>query len=619
MNRVSECQKDSPDESVIDSGVKPRRREFSYNVVSMVSELTLVLDPLCIVAAASFSTLLYRHWWVPQGAAASIASDLAQAALVAAVLAPFILYDKQFGAVASRGRMAALMRSHVLRFSMLAALVFGVGASSHALDDLPRSWIFAWFASSLLLSSLTRLLMGHYLRRLQHQGSLSEVVAVVGAGPVADRLVHSLRQTPSASVELLGVFDDRVDRAGQGSLAPAGTLEQLIELGKTRKIDWILLTLPPGAEHRLESMVQRLKALSVPIGLCPQHVSLTVPYHPIDYVGDTVPVGLLADRPIKRWDAVSKATEDFVPRWILTLVLVPLEGMEALATHVGALVRRGLPARAKKPEFAFDAYDVEGFTDVAACFDPESFGYVVTPNADHLIRFNDDAVFRALYADADHTLLDSRFVSHLLRVFKGVRVPVCTGSDLTARLFSDVIVPDDVVVLIGGSAEQAHQLVERYGLDRLAHFNPPMGFIRDPEAVEACLQFIEAHSPFRFCLLAVGSPQQESLAQRLKERGVARGLALCIGASINFLTGAERRAPAWMQACGMEWLFRLSQDPRRMAWRYLVRGPRVFALLRRAIVVVRKKAPPTLRLVPTSQPARLMAVRTAPERVEREA
>ena len=309
----------------------PIRPPAGRSLATLASDLLPLCDFLCIVAAASFSTLLYRHWWVPQGAAASIASDLAQAALVAAVLAPFILYDKQFGAVASRGRMAALMRSHVLRFSMLAALVFGVGASSHALDDLPRSWIFAWFASSLLLSSLTRLLMGHYLRRLQHQGSLSEVVAVVGAGPVADRLVHSLRQTPSASVELLGVFDDRVDRAGQGSLAPAGTLEQLIELGKTRKIDWILLTLPPGAEHRLESMVQRLKALSVPIGLCPQHVSLTVPYHPIDYVGDTVPVGLLADRPIKRWDAVSKATEDFVIGAIVTLLLLPVLALIALA------------------------------------------------------------------------------------------------------------------------------------------------------------------------------------------------------------------------------------------------------------------------------------------------
>jgi len=157
-----------------------------------------------------------------------------------------------------------------------------------------------------------------------------------------------------------------------------------------------------------------------------------------------------------------------------------------------------------------------------------------------------------------------------------------------------VIKPDDVMVLIGGSDSQARRLSQRYGLGQLAHFNPPMGFIHDPEAVEACLRFIETHSPFRFCLLAVGAPQQEAIAHRLQARGVARGLALCIGASISFLTGDERRAPVWMQRGGIEWLFRLVQSPRRLAKRYLVRGPRVFALLRNAQIVLRSASPSAL-------------------------
>jgi exopolysaccharide biosynthesis WecB/TagA/CpsF family protein len=108
-----------------------------------------------------------------------------------------------------------------------------------------------------------------------------------------------------------------------------------------------------------------------------------------------------------------------------------------------------------------------------------------------------------------------------------------------------------------------------------------MGFINDPAAVEATLQFIEAQSPFRFCLLAVGCPQQEILARALKVRGKAKGLALCVGASVNFLTGTERRAPRWMANIGFEWLFRLILNPTRLARRYLVRGPRIFLLLRR--------------------------------------
>jgi UDP-N-acetyl-D-mannosaminuronic acid transferase (WecB/TagA/CpsF family) len=54
-----------------------------------------------------------------------------------------------------------------------------------------------------------------------------------------------------------------------------------------------------------------------------------------------------------------------------------------------------------------------------------------------------------------------------------------------------------------------------------------------------------------------------------------------VGASINFLTGTERRAPAWMQRAGIEWLFRLMQNPTRLAKRYLLRGPRIFLFLPR--------------------------------------
>lgn len=240
-------------------------------------------------------------------------------------------------------------------------------------------------------------------------------------------------------------------------------------------------------------------------------------------------------------------------------------------------------------QYILDDYDVDGFLRVAGAFGMDRFGYVVTPNVDHLIRFHDDPAFRALYADAAYVLLDSRFLSYVFRIAKAIRVRVCTGSDLTAQLFARVIAPDDRIVLIGGDSEQARKLVDRYGLKALSHLNPPMGFIRDPAEVERCVKFVEAASPFKFCFLAVGAPQQEVLAQTLKARGVAKGMALCIGASINFLTGVERRAPQWMQRSGMEWLYRLANDPSRLARRYLIRGPRVFALVPSTDVHVRPR------------------------------
>lgn len=239
--------------------------------------------------------------------------------------------------------------------------------------------------------------------------------------------------------------------------------------------------------------------------------------------------------------------------------------------------------------YTLDNYDVDGFLKVASTYGTDRFGFVVTPNADHLIRYHDDPAFRAHYAEASYILLDSRFLSFVFRITKAVRLRVCTGSDLTAQLFARVIAPTDSIVLIGGDAGQARQLVERYGLSALHHYNPPMGFTRDHNEVERCLQFVEAHSPFRFCFLAVGAPQQEMLARMLKSRGIARGMALCIGASINFITGVERRAPQWMQRIGMEWMYRLAQDPGRLARRYLIRGPRVFTLVPLTDVVVRPR------------------------------
>ncbi len=236
---------------------------------------------------------------------------------------------------------------------------------------------------------------------------------------------------------------------------------------------------------------------------------------------------------------------------------------------------------------SLDSYNLTEFTDIAAAFGQERFGYVVTPNVDHLIRYHDDPDFRSAYADASYILLDSRFLSYLFRVFYGIPVKVCTGSDLTSNLFNRVVRPDDTIVLIGGSSSQSSYLADRFGLRNLRHFIPPMGFINDPHAVEECLRFIESQSPFRFCILGVGAPQQELVAQQLKSRGKARGLALCAGASINFITGAEQRAPYWVQLAGFEWAYRLGQDPHRLAHRYLVRGPRIFGLLGKMKIVVR--------------------------------
>ena len=135
-------------------------------------------------------------------------------------------------------------------------------------------------------------------------------------------------------------------------------------------------------------------------------------------------------------------------------------------------------------------------------------------------------------------------------------------------------------LVIGCEQRDVEALRRRYALSNIAHYNPPMGFIDDSAEVQACVDFIVAH-PARFVFLAVGSPQQEIVANRVRQCSKAKGVGLCIGSSLRFLAGAERRAPGALRGSGFEWLFRLGHDPRRLWRRYLVRDPAIFRIAAR--------------------------------------
>ena len=301
----------------------------SRTLAPLASDLIPLGDFACVLIAAFISTFFYTRWLMQPPL--NFGSNFPSAALIVAVMAAFILYDQRFGVVASRSPKSLWIRPYALRFALFSGVVMTLGGISQAMERFPLGWLWMWFTATVLLTLFMRALIARYLRRLQSQGAFTEVVAVVGAGPVADRLMQSLRESRPGTIELLGIFDDKISAAAHSLNKPTGTVDQLIELSKLRKIDWILLTLPSTAEQRVLSIVQRLKTLSVPIGLCPQHVGLNVPYHTVNYVGDCVPVSLLADRPIKRWDAVIKGAEDYLIGGIITLLLLPLLALIAIA------------------------------------------------------------------------------------------------------------------------------------------------------------------------------------------------------------------------------------------------------------------------------------------------
>lgn len=237
---------------------------------------------------------------------------------------------------------------------------------------------------------------------------------------------------------------------------------------------------------------------------------------------------------------------------------------------------------------AIEFIDIE-FTDLAASdvlrqvrarAPAAPFAYIVTPNVDHLVRLQRSrSDLWPVYRNAWMTLCDSQVLARMAHWMREGELPVFPGSDLTAQMFQSVIKPDDRVAIVGGKRGEVEALARRYGLRDVRHFDPPLGFIHNPTAVAHAAQFV-VDSRARYVFLAVGSPQQEMLAHRIHRTRRAAGIGFCVGASLDFLTGVQKRAPALMQRFAIEWLYRLGTEPRRLYRRYLIDGPEIFRIAR---------------------------------------
>jgi len=229
-------------------------------------------------------------------------------------------------------------------------------------------------------------------------------------------------------------------------------------------------------------------------------------------------------------------------------------------------------------DLGFDRLTLDGTLDwVTASIARRTFAYVVTPNVDHMVRLPKlEPALQAVYTDADLCLCDSRILARLAGTC-GIDLPVVPGSDLTATLLGSRLAKGTRLLLVGGDADAATLLRARYPDLDILHDAPPMGLRHDAAARAAVIDTAVAADP-QLILLAVGSPQQELLAWEMKASGRLRATTLCIGASVDFLVGREKRAPKLVQKAGLEWAWRLLQNPRRLARRYLIDDPAIFAM-----------------------------------------
>jgi exopolysaccharide biosynthesis WecB/TagA/CpsF family protein len=195
---------------------------------------------------------------------------------------------------------------------------------------------------------------------------------------------------------------------------------------------------------------------------------------------------------------------------------------------------------------------------------------LATLNLDHLVKLRRDPAFAAAYAAQDLVVADGNPIVWLSRLARRP-VALVPGSELVVPLARVAAEEGAPVALVGSTApalEAAGAVLKRAapGLEIAAQIAPPMGFDPEGATAEALLSEVR-QSGARLVFLALGAPRQERLAAR--GRALAPGIGFAsIGAGLDFLAGTQRRAPRWVRALALEWLWRMLSNPLRLAPRY---------------------------------------------------
>jgi N-acetylglucosaminyldiphosphoundecaprenol N-acetyl-beta-D-mannosaminyltransferase len=211
---------------------------------------------------------------------------------------------------------------------------------------------------------------------------------------------------------------------------------------------------------------------------------------------------------------------------------------------------------------------------VRAALDAGQGGWIATPNVDMVRAMDRDPALRQLIQSATLVVPDGMPVIWAAKL-AGASLPErVTGSSLIFTLTEGLVQDARSIYLLGGRPgvpeAAATALSERFpGLRVAGTDSPPLGFEADAEQLERTIAKVVAAAP-DVVYVGLGSPKQERLIAALSPR-LPRSWFVGCGAAIPMAAGQTPRAPGWVQSSGLEWVYRLSQEPTRLAGRYLGR------------------------------------------------
>lgn len=195
---------------------------------------------------------------------------------------------------------------------------------------------------------------------------------------------------------------------------------------------------------------------------------------------------------------------------------------------------------------------------------------VYTINLDHVVKLRSMPLFRRAYERARFVLADG-FPIVIAGRLQGKRVSRTAGSDLIDPICDEAARRGISVFLLGSTSDvlqkTAQELKRRYPTLQISGlYAPPANFDVEGHGARVCIDVLQ-NAGGGICLVALGAPKQEILAD-LCAREVPRTAFLCIGAGLDFIAGAQKRAPKVFQRLGCEWLWRLLNNPGRLWRRY---------------------------------------------------
>ena len=207
-------------------------------------------------------------------------------------------------------------------------------------------------------------------------------------------------------------------------------------------------------------------------------------------------------------------------------------------------------------------------------------GFVFTPNIDHVVTAEDQPAFAAAYGRASLCLADGMPIVWASRLLGDPLPERVAGSDIVGPLLELAGQRQWRVAFFGagpGVADKAAAIAREKWRTNVVSTDAPLVNLDNTAQVDAIAARL-AEQRVDLVLFALGAPKQELLMATIADR-LTPAVLLGIGASLDFIAGTVKRAPALMQKTGFEWLYRLVQEPRRLWRRYLVNDPKFLLIL----------------------------------------